>query len=218
MKYLLIFFALTLAYLPLAAQTKTKEAILATTCTCIGKAIDEEHDIKFDFEFAFGNCLDSLKIDLVQLDKKYSSTIQVNQFIHSELKENCNRYEEVDSIQAYYSSHAVSSIASKKDCEIMKSGVFIEYGDKDSTKIIMSKNEQKVEYADGTYSKSKIEWLNGCSYKVIRIESSKTNDPVVPPGHEMQVNIVYVKDGKIIFYEILMNNKVYSGRMIKIKE
>ena len=82
----------------------------------------------------------------------------------------------------------------------------------------MRKNKQIIEYKDGTYTKSKIKWIDDCSYKVTRVKSTNAEDSRIKPNHVMQVNIVYVKNSEIIFYEILLNAKAYSGRMIKISD
>ena len=216
MKYLLFALSVLLISINSNGQVDQNKIIIDSTCTCIGRAIDNEENTKFDFEYDFDICMDSLVSRLSKYDSKYKDIKEVNTFIHSELKENCHRYQEVDSLKAIYSTHTFDIIATPEECSIMKSGVFMNYADKDSIRITMNKKEQVINYPDGTYTKAKIVWIDDCSYKVIRNESTNADDSRIKPGHEMTVKIIYVKDNRIIFYEILLNNKAYSGRMVKL--
>lgn len=217
MKHALFFAVLFVISKASFAQQSDEKEIIEQTCTCIGNAIDTEVDTKYDFEYNFGVCMDSLKAKLKVLDPKYNDINQINSFIHTEIKAGCSRYHEVDSLKRFYSTHVFESIATSGDCEILKQGFFLTYGDKDSAKIEMKGNLQMIHYRDGTYTKSKIVWLSDCSYKVIRKKSTNTDDAKIPKGNEMLVNIIYVKDGVVVYYEIIMNQHAYSGRLIKIE-
>ena len=218
MKHLLFALSVLLISSISKGQDDQKKNIIDSTCTCIGNAIDNEENTKFDFEYDFDICMDSLVSRLSKYDSKYKDVNEVNTFIHSELKENCDRYREVDSLKALYRNSTFDIIATPEECSIMKSGVYMNYGDQDSIRITMNKKEQVINYPDGTYTKAKIKWIDDCSYKVIRKESTNADDSKIKPGHEMTVKIIYVKDKRIIFYEILLNNKSYSGRMVKLSE
>jgi hypothetical protein len=217
MNNILLAITFTLITLSSNAQNEKKNVIIDSTCSCIGNAIDSEENTKFDFEYNFDNCMERLVLSLSKLDSKYEDPKEINTFIHSDLKEGCSRYHEVDSLKRLYSTHTFDVIASPEDCSIMKSGVFMSYGDKDSLRITMNKKEQIIKYPDGTYTKSKIKWLSDCSYQVIRKESTNAEDAQIKAGHKMTIKIIYVKDERIIFYEMLLNNKAYSGRMIKLE-
>lgn len=216
MKLLLVTLIVILITFNAKAQNDKKESIIDSTCTCIGNAIDNEENTKFDFEYDFGICMDSLVSQLRNYDSKYTDPNEVNTFIHTEIKENCNRYSEVDSLKALYAKHSFDIIATPEECSIMKNGVFMNHGDQDSLRITMKNDEQIINYPDGTYTKAKIKWIDDCSYKVIRKESTNAEDSRIKPGHEMTIKIIYVKDNRIIFYEMLLNDKAYSGRMIKL--
>ena len=118
----------------------------------------------------------------------------------------------------FYSTHKFESIATKKDCQILKSGTFVTYGDMDSTLIIMTKNSQHLKFKSGAYTKSKFEWIDDCTYKLIRIESTDPFEKQIPPGDVRIVKIIHVSKDGTIFYELLVNNRSYSGRLIKISE
>jgi hypothetical protein len=192
---------------------------LDSACSCLTEALNRpEENTKFDFELKFDVCLDSLFDRAIRIDTAFNSNLKKNQLLNNDLKNNCENFDKIDSLHQLYMSHTFESIASKTACQIMKSGTFVTYGDKDSTLIIMDKKRQLVQFKSGTYTKSKVKWIDDCSYQLIRIESTDPFEKQVPPGNVRLIKIIYVGEDGTIFYEILVNGKAYPGRLIKIAE
>ncbi len=199
------------------SQGDQMEVALDSACTCLTNAANApEENTKFDFEYKFGVCLESLFSRVQQIDSSYVDRIKLNQLIHKELKESCEQFILIDSIHQFYSTHTFEIIATKEDCEILKSGTFVTYGDADSTLIIMTKNSQILKFKSGAYTKSKVKWIDDCTYELIRIESTDPFEKQIPPGDVRMVKIIHVSQDGTIFYEIIVNNKSYSGRLMKV--
>lgn len=191
--------------------------VLDSACNCLSAAANTvEENTKFDFEYKFNTCLDSLFHRAIAIDSSYQNNLKKNELIHRELKSNYADFNKIDSLHQFYSTLTFESIASADDCKLLHSGTFVTYGDPDSTLIIMNKKEQMVVFKSGTYTKSKIEWIDECSYRLIRIESTDSYEKQVAPGDVRIVKIIHVSHDGTIFYEILVNGRSYSGRLIKI--
>ena len=184
---------------------RQKQAILKSACACFGKAVDAEKNTKFDFEFNYEICVDSLSKQLKRYNPQYNDHKKVERFMYIDLGYYCKCYHETDSLERNYSVHSFKPIVSISDCTIMNSGVFMEYGDTDSAMIYMSKKKQTIKYKDGTYTKSKIEWQDDCSFKIIRVKSTNATDSKNEPGSEMVIKILKVMNKNIVSCLSILN-------------
>lgn len=209
-----------LLIIPWCSKSNAQESlsvITQTACNCLYEVSKSGKD-KISYDREFNNCLQSYFTQAKSIDKKIETNADLNSLIQKNLRINCDHFAYIDSMRAHYKSIIQSNfIVSTEDCKFFKKGEFIGEGDSDSTIIIMSDSIQILKFKDGSYTKSNVVWLNPCSYKLNRTES--TNDfekEFINKNDETIIRIIGVSQ-KIITYEMMMGGKVYAGRLIRLK-
>lgn len=191
--------------------------ITQSACNCLYEISKSGKD-KISYDREFNNCLQSYFTQAKSIDKKIKTNADLTSLIQNNLRNNCDHFAYIDSMRAHYQSINQSNFnVSIEDCKSFKEGEFIGEGDSDSTIIIMSDSIQILKFKDGSYTKSKVVWLDPCSYKLNRIES--TNDiekEFLNKDEETIIRIIGVSK-KIITYEMIMGDRVYAGRLIRLK-
>lgn len=212
----LILYVLMIFPCHVMAQRDDIKQVLEETCECLKFVVKNSRN-KYDFDRELGKCTSEFSKKCIQIDSSYADVVKLNKLIHTELKSTCKRFQKINlKLEEYASQRETDFIVKTSDCQILKAGVYIELGDVDSTQIHMSDTLQIVNFKDGTYTKSRVVWLDLCSYKIIRIESTNSYESqMVSPGQERVIRIIGVENQKIFLYELEVNGRFYQGKLVK---
>ncbi len=101
----------------------------------------------------------------------------------------------------------------KTDCRILKNGKFKYLDVEDTSGYIIIKDTFHIEYHNNNkfYIKSKLTWLTDCSYLMTMTEITIPDFPF-HPGDKMEVDVTKIENG-IVYYNSIINNSVYPGRL-----
>jgi len=217
MKYLVFGVLLIISNLSIA-QDEDISFATDTTCSCLNEVIINHKD-KIDFEKKMSNCLQNYFELVKKINPSIDTKIEYNQLIQTNLKKECSSFNTIDSLHNEYTKVSTDFIVKTEECEKIKKGKFITVGDLDSTIIIMNDTIQTLIFSDGTQTKSKIVWLGNCSYKLIRIESTNQFESGMrQKGEETVIRIIKVENSEIFTYEIIVNNRGYTGQLQLIEK
>ena len=216
MKKLIVVISIIICQFSNAQESALIEAA-ESACSCLYEASKEYKD-KIDCRNKFNSCLKQYIEEAQRIDSTINTPEELNNLIQKTLRDNCEKFNYIDSIvQDYTTNKETDFVVKIEDCQILKNGIFITEGDKDSAKIIMQDSLQTIKFKSGAYTKSKVVWLGPCSYKIIRIESTDPYEKqMVQPGEERVIRILGVENKKTITFELAARGRVYPGRLIKL--
>jgi len=111
----------------------------------------------------------------------------------------------------------VAQSAIKDSCSILRNGTFKYLDAEDTTAYFVISPGSHVEYLrNSAYTiKSKVTWLNDCSYKMLMLSNTLPEFPF-KPGQTMTVIIDKVENG-IIYYTSKVQGEKWQGRLVKVK-
>jgi hypothetical protein len=169
----ILIFLLTL----LSCKTNKIAELRENTCGCFD-SIKYDGD-KLKFQMAEQRCVSRLYYGVLAIQSLYpnKSNFELNQIIRKELKEKCDSWNRVLTLYFQLSKQSTNTrIKNKSECEILKKGIFKDLTE-NNTFITIQDSIQITKNLDlGNYIKSKIKWLDSCTYQVMPFE---TNDSIM---------------------------------------
>lgn len=104
-----------------------------------------------------------------------------------------------------------------KGCSMLKEGTFKYLDIEDTTAYFVISAANHTEFfSNGAYTiKSKITWIDSCSYKMTMQSNTLPHFPF-KPGQTMTVIIDKIEDG-LIYYIARVEDKQWKGRLVKLK-
>lgn len=102
------------------------------------------------------------------------------------------------------------------ECKVLKEGLFVYGSGSNIVRVVISGDSHTEYHNGGKYIiKSKLNWVNDCEYNATLLEVTIPDFPY-GRGDLMNVKVERVVD-KEIYFVSTVNNKSWSGKLIKIK-
>ncbi len=191
--------------------------VLNSTCNCLDSLMKDKKD-KIDFQFGLENCLSRS----YQGSLGFKSTDSAELFIldlEDKLRKNCESFNQSQSIlKKMMMERTESNIKVAKICEIMRVGDFEDLSGVERVIVSMRDSIQIVTFEKTQlYTKSKVIWMDDCSFRVIFITSTNPYENLMlKPGDERVVRIIDIKNGNEIILETEFWGKWFLGKLTKI--
>jgi hypothetical protein len=171
MKYLFLYaaFVLTLN----SCQPDRIAEIRVKACNCFDSITYNGDRLKF--QMAEQRCMTRLYNDILAVQQYYpdKSNLELDSLLQKELKEKCKSCNEVLTLYFQLSKQStVTKITDKSKCEILKSGRFKECDGEKTFFTIQDSLSVTSNLTNGSYTKSKIKWIDSCTYKLIPFETT----------------------------------------------
>ena len=169
MKYFLLITILLTAQLDSFSQ----DNVLKSPCDCLEKLLTRNFD-KIDFQFAHEACFGEVYSRAISFTAADSAEMFITTILH-QLKSNCDAYNKCHEILDKWTlERSPIRVKNREACrDVVKVGEFEDRSG--AEKVIMSMRDsiQVMTFGkEGLYTKSKIEWIDDCTYKAIFIEST----------------------------------------------
>ncbi len=215
MKYLFLLTVIFVTHNNIFSQDKTVES----TCNCLSNLLKTNKE-KVDFQFAHEDCFKEIYSKLIFLPSQDSSDAVYARFMEN-LESNCDAYGKCHNILDKMTlEKSQIKVKEKKSCkQTMRTGEFEDRSGNEKTIMSMRDSIQIVTFGDkGLYTKSRIKWIDECSYKVIFVESTNPfENGVLKKGDEREVRIIDVKNNGDIIFEVGMYDRWFVSKVTKLK-
>lgn len=213
--------ALTI-FLVVQIDSFSQNEILESACNCLDKllAAQTEKIDKVEFQLANDECFNSAYKNVISLSSADSADLFIASFFEN-LKSSCESFIKTHEIADKLTlERSTIRIKNRKSCkQTMKTG---EFDDSSGTeKVVMSMRDsiQVMTFGDkGLYTKSKVEWTDECSYKVIFQESTNPfENAVLKKGDEREVTVIDIQKNGDVLLEIGMYGRWFLAKVKKVK-
>ena len=194
-----------------------RQAVVDSSCLCFRTAVEKEKTFKFDFMRDYWACRNASEERIRRFDTTCNDITKLRNFEYRYLERpTAPLFDIIDSLRNHHSLvHPFESIASREECQIMKSGIFMDMEDEDSALIYIEEDRYIVKYRDGSKTKARIEWVDDQSFKIIHVKSNNEKDAGKRKGSETLLKILAVND-KIIYFETKESYSRNRSRLIKL--
>ncbi len=198
--------------------------IIEESCDCLEKLFADEEKAKDKQAFMFGS--EACYKSAYDVSISYETPQETNAFMerfYAHMAKQCPAFSFYgQALSKFISTKMESRVKKKKKCQkIMRTGKFIHlFGTSEDVIVTMMDSVQIVTFGSpDIYTKSRVEWQDECSYKLIHLESTNPfENSIVSPGGQRLVHIVDIKDNGEIILETEFFGSYYLGRYIRLED
>jgi hypothetical protein len=194
------------------------DEFLATTCNCI-QTLNVLKD-KLDFSIKSQNCYGELLKKLINENQNAFDYVELKAILTFGLAQKCANWRSFhDEEMKYLHEEEESKIKDQDLCRIVREGIFTQSDSFEDIEITMMDSVQLVTYKrQGYHTKSRIKWLDGCSYKLILIESTHPYERRVEEIEgDRIIRIIDIINNDTVIYQTERKGLYDIGSMTKRK-
>jgi hypothetical protein len=197
----------------------SQDNLVESSCDCLNNLLKTDVG-KIEFQFAHDECFKGVYSKLISFSSTDSSDAVYTRFMDN-LEKSCEAYNKCHSILDKMTlEKSPIRIQNKKSCkQTMQIGEFEDRSGNEKIVMSMRDSIQVVTFGDkGLYTKSKVEWIDECSYKVIFIESTNPfENGILKKGDEREIRIIDIRKNDDVIFEVGMYDRWFLGKVKKLK-
>jgi hypothetical protein len=197
----------------------SQDNILQSTCNCLDKLLAVKLD-KVEFQFAHDDCHKEVYTKLISMPTQDSADLYYSSFVES-MKANCDSYgQSYEVLDKMTLNKSKSKVRHKSDCKkVMRVGEFEDTSGTEKAIMSMQDSIQIMTFGKPElYTKSKVVWVDECTYRTIFIESTNPfENGVLKKGDERVIRIIDISPTGKILFEVGMYGRWFLGKVTKIK-
>jgi hypothetical protein len=138
-----------------------------------------------------------------------------------QLKSNCDAYNKCyEILDKWTLERSPIRVKNREACRgVMKVGEFEDRSGAEEVIMSMRDSIQVMTFGkEELYTKSKIEWIDDCTYKAIFIESTNPfESSILKKGDEREIRILDIKNSGEIVLEVGMYGRYFLSKVYKLK-
>lgn len=215
MRYLLLLIVIFASQNDVFSQDK----MVNSSCNCLNNLLKSGKD-KIDFQFSHEDCFKEIYSHLISLPSQDSSDAVYARFIGN-MQTTCDAYVKCHDMLGEMTLEKSSiKVKDKALCkQTMRTGEFEDRSGNEKTIMSMRDSIQIVTFGNhGLYTKSKVTWIDECSYKVTFVESTNPfENGMMKKGDERVIRIIDIKSNGDIIFEVAMYDRWFAGKVTKLR-
>jgi hypothetical protein len=201
-----------------ASNVFSQDNLVESTCNCITKVVETPKN-KIDFCLSYADCFNEASARISAI----ASADSVEAFVFSfydDLSRNCDSDGKFRGILNRMTLEPTETVVKdRKTCkQIMRTGEFEQRVGTEKVMISMRDSTQIVTFDRGQFTKSKVMWIDACSYRLIFVASTNpVESAFLKDGDERIVRIIDIRDNGDIVIETGFYDRWYVSKITKVK-